>query len=65
MPFLSIGNDIGERSVCCRGNSDISGDFVVEEVQGEGGVTYRRLIFLTNQNIVQSEAKLSKGLCKI
>lgn len=58
VPFLSIGNDIGSRKVCKRGHSKMSGDYIVEEVTGDGNVVYRRLVFLSNQNIVQSEAKL-------
>ncbi|KAK2559373.1 eEF1A lysine and N-terminal methyltransferase [Acropora cervicornis] len=41
-----------------NGNSELSGDFVVEDVDGDGGHQYRRLIFLSNRNVVQSEARL-------
>ncbi|XP_060602078.1 eEF1A lysine and N-terminal methyltransferase-like [Ruditapes philippinarum] len=58
VPFLSVGNSIGWRKVFKSGHSEISGDYVVEEVQGDGNVIYRRLVFLSNQNVVQSEAKL-------
>lgn len=61
VPFLSIGNDIGTRKVCKRGQSKMSGDYVIEEVTGDGSVVYRRLVFLSNQNIVQSEARLKTG----
>jgi hypothetical protein len=61
-----VGNSIGWRKVCKSGHSEISGDYVVEEVQGDGNVIYRRLVFLSNQNVVQSEAKLKSGsYCKI
>ena len=60
IPFLSLGSDIGKRKVCYKGNSDMSGPFVVEEVETESG-TYRRLVFLNNQFVVQSEAKLKQG----
>jgi hypothetical protein len=36
----------------------MSGDFIVEEVEGDGGQLCRRLIFLNNQGVVQSEARL-------
>lgn len=36
----------------------MSGDFIVEEVEGDGGQLFRRLIFLNNQGVVQSEACL-------
>ncbi|XP_063234249.1 eEF1A lysine and N-terminal methyltransferase homolog isoform X2 [Bacillus rossius redtenbacheri] len=58
IPFLSVGADVGHRDVCYRGHSAISGDFVVEEVEGDGGHLFRRLVFLSNQNVVQSEARL-------
>ncbi|XP_069674155.1 eEF1A lysine and N-terminal methyltransferase homolog isoform X1 [Periplaneta americana] len=58
IPFLSVGSDVGRREVCYRGHSQMSGDFVVEEVEGDGGHLFRRLIFLSNQGVVQSEARL-------
>lgn len=58
VPFLSIGEDLGNRVVLHEGNSELSGDFVVEDVDGDGGHQYRRLIFLSNRNVVQSEARL-------
>ncbi|KAK7861620.1 hypothetical protein R5R35_010125 [Gryllus longicercus] len=58
IPFLSVGSDVGKREVCFRGHSELSGDFVIEEVEGDGGHLFRRLIFLNNQGIVQSEARL-------
>lgn len=63
IPFLSLGSDIGKRKVCFEGESKFSGKFVIEEVENEDGL-FRRLIFLNNQFVVQSEAKLKKGLYK-
>ena len=40
-----------------HGVSDLSGEYVVEDVDS-GGTIYRRLIFLCNRNVIQSEAKL-------
>ncbi|CAH2065892.1 unnamed protein product, partial [Iphiclides podalirius] len=57
IPFLSLGSDVGKRVKVYEGSSKVSGDFVVEDVDVEG-VTYRRLVFLDNQFLVQSEAKL-------
>lgn len=62
VPFLSIGEDLGNRVVLHEGNSELSGDFVVEDVDGDGGHKYRRLIFLSNRNVVQSEARLVAGI---
>ncbi|XP_025112639.1 methyltransferase-like protein 13 isoform X2 [Pomacea canaliculata] len=58
VPFLSLGSDIGKRTVRHRGNSELSGGYVVEDFEDEDGQVFRRLIFLTNQNVVQSEVRL-------
>ncbi|XP_069356733.1 eEF1A lysine and N-terminal methyltransferase homolog [Maniola hyperantus] len=57
IPFLSLGSDVGRRVKVHEGSSKVSGDYVVEDVDVEG-TTYRRLVFLDNQFLVQSEAKL-------
>ena len=59
VPFLSTGNDneVGSRKERCRGHSQISGDYVVEDVQ-VGSTCYRRLIFLDRPNLTQTEAVL-------
>ncbi|KAM8930338.1 eEF1A lysine and N-terminal methyltransferase isoform 2-T2 [Pelodytes ibericus] len=58
VPFLSAGVDIGNRSVQHRGKSELSGEYVIEDVKGDGTSHFRRLIFLSNQNVVQSEVRL-------
>nr|XP_033816914.1 eEF1A lysine and N-terminal methyltransferase isoform X3 [Geotrypetes seraphini] len=58
IPFLSAGGDIGVRRVQQQGRSDLSGEYVIEDVKGEGEIYFRRLIFLSNRNVVQSEARL-------
>lgn len=58
VPFLSVGGDIGVRAVRHCDSSPLSGDFVVEDVKGDGTCYFRRLIFLQNRNVVQSEARL-------
>ncbi|KAK3593719.1 hypothetical protein CHS0354_013617 [Potamilus streckersoni] len=60
VPFLSIGDDIGKRTIQFQGHSEFSGDVVIEDVEGDEGKIFRRLIFLANKNIVQSEALLVK-----
>uniref|UniRef100_A0A1I8MCI7 eEF1A lysine and N-terminal methyltransferase homolog n=1 Tax=Musca domestica TaxID=7370 RepID=A0A1I8MCI7_MUSDO len=60
IPFLSIGADMGTRTTLFKGKSDISGDFLVEEIKGSDGKTFRRLIFMNNQAVVQSEALIKK-----
>ncbi|KFV65606.1 Methyltransferase-like 13 [Dryobates pubescens] len=62
VPFLSVGGDIGVRAVRHRGSSPLSGDYVVEDVRGDGSCHFRRLIFLRSRNVVQSEAPLLPSL---
>ncbi|XP_011499708.1 PREDICTED: methyltransferase-like protein 13 [Ceratosolen solmsi marchali] len=63
IPFLSLGSDIGKRNICYEGNSDISGPFVVEEIENENCL-YRRLIFLNNLFVIQSEVKLKQVMSR-
>lgn len=60
VPFLSIGDDIGERRVRFEGESQFNGKFVVEDVKPGDGAIYRRLIFLSNKHLVQSEVQLKQ-----
>jgi hypothetical protein len=61
VPFLSVGQDtLGERIERCRGRSNFSGEFVVEDVKVNQDY-FRRLIFCSNPNLTQSEAKLKQG----
>lgn len=62
VPFLSVGGDIGVRTVQHQDCSPLSGDYVIEDVQGDDKRYFRRLIFLSNRNVVQSEARLQKGV---
>ncbi|XP_013147174.1 PREDICTED: methyltransferase-like protein 13 [Papilio polytes] len=57
IPFLSVGKEVGRRAAVAAGSSALSGDFVVEDVDVAGS-THRRLVFLDNQFLVQSEARL-------
>lgn len=38
--------------------SELSGEYCVENVKGEDGELYRRLVFLSNAALVQSESRL-------
>lgn len=58
VPFLSVGGDLGERTVQHRDCSPLSGDYVIEDVQGDDRRYFRRLVFLSSRNVVQSEARL-------
>lgn len=49
---------MGWREEVSRGVSELSGEYLVENVRGEDGELYRRLIFLSNSAIVQSESRL-------
>ncbi|KAK2586784.1 hypothetical protein KPH14_011810 [Odynerus spinipes] len=59
IPYLSLDMDIGARRICFEGDSHISGSFVIEETE-EDGRTLRRLIFLNNPYVIQSEARLKE-----
>ncbi|XP_039985558.1 eEF1A lysine and N-terminal methyltransferase [Xiphias gladius] len=58
VPFLSVGGDLGLREEVSRGVSDLSGEYCVENIKGEDGELYRRLVFLSNAALVQSESRL-------
>ncbi|XP_065113425.1 eEF1A lysine and N-terminal methyltransferase [Paramisgurnus dabryanus] len=58
VPFLSVGGDLGWREVVGRGVSALTGDYSVEDVRGEDGHLYRRLVFMSNAQLVQSESRL-------
>jgi len=60
IPFLSLGSDVGVRNICYEGKSDISGSFVIEEVKKDDH-KFRRLVFLNNPYVIQSEARLKDG----
>lgn len=53
---MSIAADVGKRQTLVSGFSQISGEFRIEEVEGAEGKVFRRLIFLSNQFVIQSEA---------
>lgn len=59
IPFLSLGSDVGDRNIVHKGTSELSGDFVVEDVTTDVK-TYRRLVFLNNQSVIQSEALMKQ-----
>jgi hypothetical protein len=55
---------VNQRKEIYRGVSDSTGEFVIEEVEEEEDgktVVLRRLIFISNPNVIQSEARLKKG----
>lgn len=61
IPFLSLGSDVGKREIIYKGKSQLSGDYIVEEINDQSGKTLRRLIFLSNQFVIQSEALIKTG----
>ncbi|XP_046421551.1 eEF1A lysine and N-terminal methyltransferase homolog [Neodiprion fabricii] len=58
IPYLSLASNVGKREVCYEGDSKFSGQYVIEEIEDDNGSVFRRLIFLNNQFVIQSEAKL-------
>ena len=61
IPFLSVGGDAGRATRVHSGHSQWCGEYVVEDVAGDEGSTLRRLVFLSNPNVVQSEVRLITG----
>ncbi|XP_076661380.1 eEF1A lysine and N-terminal methyltransferase homolog isoform X1 [Halictus rubicundus] len=59
IPFLSLGSDVGQRVICYEGKSELSGSFVIEEIERDG-YEFRRLVFLSNPYVIQSEARLKQ-----
>jgi len=58
VPFLSMGQEaVGSRLERCRGQSGMSGEYVVEDVDVNGEL-YRRLVFLNRPHLTQSEVRL-------
>ncbi|EFA04484.1 eEF1A lysine and N-terminal methyltransferase homolog [Tribolium castaneum] len=55
--YLSLGADVGARTVKHEGTSQFSGPYVVEDVTVDQN-KFRRLFYLSSQLVIQSEAKL-------
>jgi hypothetical protein len=72
IPFVTTSEGVGEREIVARGHSELSGEYVVEQVRGsasdddggDGGggdhdgdetTVARRLYFLSNPFVIQSE----------
>lgn len=53
---------MGNRETIFKGRSDLSGDYIVEEITGQDGKIFRRLVFLNNQFVIQSEALVKLGM---
>jgi spermidine synthase len=65
IPFLAM-DGIGQRNVIAEGESALSGRYLVEQVKAGGGLTVRRLYFMDNPFVIQSEvALLSTDLEKV
>nr|SVE89152.1 EOG090X02SD [Daphnia sinensis] len=64
IPFLSLGAQVNQRKEIYRAASESTGEYVIEEVEEENDgkpVILRRLIFLSNPNVIQSEARMKNG----
>nr|XP_033331723.1 eEF1A lysine and N-terminal methyltransferase homolog isoform X2 [Megalopta genalis] len=59
IPLLSLGSDVGQRIICYEGKSELSGSFVVEDIERDG-CEFRRLVFLNTPYVIQSEARLKQ-----
>ncbi|GAB0099541.1 methyltransferase-like protein 13 [Sergentomyia squamirostris] len=56
--YLSLGADLGTRELIHKGKSDCSGEYIIEDVAGDNNKILRKLIFLSNQFVIQSEAQV-------
>ena len=59
-PVLTLGDDLGSHTIVHRGTSPISGLYVVEEFTGEEGAQVRRLVFLRNPLLAQTEVQMKR-----
>lgn len=57
IPYLTVEEGLGLRNIVHQCTSPLSGAFFVEEIQ-EDDETLRRLVFLSNTNVIQSEVKM-------
>ncbi|XP_063702286.1 eEF1A lysine and N-terminal methyltransferase homolog [Culicoides brevitarsis] len=64
IPYLSLDSNVGHRELICKGKSDFSGPYVIEDVLCDNNQLFRRLIFMQNQNTIQSEALLKMSHAK-
>lgn len=58
VPFLRVGDDIGSRDTRCVLETSATGEMVVEDVTDADGQLARRLVFMSNRNSIQSEARV-------
>jgi hypothetical protein len=79
IPFVTTSEGVGEREIVARGHSEVSGEYVVEQVRvsasdddGDGGdhdggatTVARRLYFLSNPFVIQSEVCLRQNSATI
>lgn len=63
IPFLTTAEGLGNRNIIASFISNFTGKLVVEEVkERESADGFRRLIFLNNPNLIQSEVKVVKDV---
>lgn len=60
IPYLTVQEGLGARNIVHQGHSAVSGEYFIEEVE-DAGDHLRRLVFLSNSNMIQSEVKLVKA----
>lgn len=60
-----MGTQINQRKIIHQGFSQLTGEYQIEEVEKDDDngepVVFRRLIFLSDPDSIQSEAKLKDG----
>jgi hypothetical protein len=62
VPVMAVSSDLGQAgTVLEAGTLACSGPYVIEQVEldaDEGGGTFRRLVFMQSQGVIQTEVKL-------
>ena len=61
IPFLAL-QGLGERNVLARGSTPSTGEYIVEQTLVESQQWARRLYFLNNPNVIQSQVYLKQSV---
>jgi hypothetical protein len=60
IPFMA-SDGIGSRNVCAEGETTLSGTYLVEQVKADEERIVRRLYFMENPFVIQSEVAMKEG----
>ena len=60
IPFMAVDDGIGQRNVIARGETTTTGPYIIEEVLLSDQEFVRRLYFMRNPNVIQTEVYMMK-----